>query len=252
MARTYGWKRSLPDHRDLIYSPPKHLLAAPLPSKVDLRSHCPPVIDQGNLGSCTGCAISELVQFLIKKEGKNPYAVSRLFIYYQERLLEGTIRFDDGAEIKDGMKVINIYGAPHESFWPYVISKFAIKPSQQAYADGLAHKVTQYQKVDNTNMTAMKSCLASGFPMVGGFSVYAQFESASVARTGMVPYPAPNEELLGGHAILVVGYDDSIQRFICQNSWGISWGDKGFFYMPYSYFSNANLADDFWTGTLAL
>ena len=248
--KTYGWKKSLPDHRDFLYSIPHHLLSAPLPSKVDLRAGCPPVVDQGNLGSCTACAISALYEFLLKKEGKTYFPVSRLFVYYQERLLEGTVRYDAGAEIRDGMKVVNIQGAPHESLWPYVISRFSTKPPQPAYVDGLKHTVISYQKIDNTNMTAMKTCLSSGTPMVGGFSVYTTFESDAVAKTGMVPYPAPHEQLLGGHAVLVVGYDDSIQRFICQNSWGTSWGDHGFFYMPYAYFVNPSLSDDFWTATL--
>lgn len=253
MARkNYGWKRSLPDHRDFIYSPPTHLMAATLPSSVDLRPNCAPILDQGNLGSCTANAISSLIEFLIKKEKKSFYYISRLFIYYQERVLEGTIRYDAGAEIRDGMKVVSKLGAPHESFWPYIISRFAIKPSPSAYKDGLKHLVTQYQKIDNTKINDMKSCLASGYPIVGGFSVFELFESDYVAETGMVPYPAPDEQLLGGHAILVVGYDDSIQRFICQNSWGTSWGDHGFFYMPYAYFVNPTLADDFWTATLAI
>jgi C1A family cysteine protease len=251
MAIKYGWKRSLPDHRDLIYSPPEHLMAKAIPSSVDLRSGCPAVVDQGNLGSCTANAIAALVEFLFKKENKPYFTVSRLFIYYQERLLEGTISYDAGAEIRDGMKVVNTYGAPHESLWPYIISRFTNRPSSSVYKDGLSHKVIQYQKIDNTNMAAMKACLASGYPMVGGFSVYDSFESNSVAATGIVPYPAQSEQLLGGHAIMVVGYNDSTQRFICQNSWGTSWGDHGFFYMPYAYLSNGNLADDFWTATLA-
>lgn len=251
MARkNYGWKRSLPDHRDFMYSPPQNLLAVTLPAKVDLRSGCPPVVDQGNLGSCTANAIAVMIGFLTKKEKKTFFPVSRLFIYYQERSMEGTIRYDSGAYIRDGLTSVNRQGCPHESLWPYVINKFTTRPTPATYTDGLLHRVSQYQKIDNTNIAAMKSCLASGNTMVGGFSVYASFESDYVARTGMVPYPALSEQLLGGHAVMICGYDDSIQRFICQNSWGTSWGDHGFFYMPYAYFCNGSLADDFWTATL--
>lgn len=250
MDRKYGWKRSLPDHRDYIYTPPASLMAKALSDSVDLRPLCPIVTDQGNLGSCTAHAIAQLVQFLFRKNNMPYFPVSKLFIYYQERLLEGTVNYDAGAYIRDGMKVVNKQGSPKESLWPYVVKNFKKKPPQAAYTDGLRHKVIEYRRIDNTKINDLKSCLSSGFPIVGGFSVYESFLSTSVSQTGIVPYPAINERMVGGHAIMVVGYNDSTQRFTCQNSWGLDWGDRGFFYMPYAYFVNPNLADDFWTATL--
>ena len=144
----------------MMYSPPQSVVSLSLPASVDLRSGCPPVVDQGNLGSCTANAIAVMVEFLMKKENKPFFPISRLFIYYLERSLEGTIRYDSGAYIRDGMKVVNKNGCPHESLWPYLINKFAINPSQATYTDASHHKVSQYQLIDNTNITALKSCLA--------------------------------------------------------------------------------------------
>jgi C1A family cysteine protease len=125
-------------------------------------------------------------------------------------------------------------------------SKFAQKPPAQAFSDALRHRTVSYQRLVNTLMQ-MKGCLAAGYPFVFGFSVYASFESPTVAQTGVVPMPQPNEQLLGGHAVLAVGYDDAQQRFTVRNSWGPTWGMAGYFTMPYAYLTDTNLADDFWT-----
>ncbi len=248
--KKYGWKRSLPDHRDHRFAPKTCMLKA-LPSMVDLRPQCPAIYDQGDLGSCTANAIGGLVEFLEMKERHPAFVPSRLFIYYNERVLEGTVSQDAGAEIRDGMKVVANLGAPHESLWWYNTAKFAVKPNKKVYADGLKHKVSEYLSVDNTNLDDMRACLADGYPVVGGFTVYESFESDTVARTGIVPMPKKSEQVLGGHAILVVGYDDSKNWFIVRNSWGASWGAAGCFFISYNFFTNPQLADDFWTAHVA-
>lgn len=245
----YGWRRSGPDQRDHKFIAPTCMLQS-LPPIVDLRPDCPAVYDQGNLGSCTANAIGALVEFLEMKEKHPAFVPSRLFIYYNERVLEGTVNQDAGAEIRDGMKVVSTLGAPHESLWWYNVDKFKQKPNKKVYADALKHKVSEYLKINNTSLDDMKGCLASGYPIVGGFTVYDSFESSNVAKTGVVPMPERRENVLGGHAILVVGYDDIQSRFIVRNSWGTSWGMKGYFTIPYLYFTNPNLADDFWTARL--
>jgi C1A family cysteine protease len=93
----------------------------------------------------------------------------------------------------------------------------------------------------------MRSCLAEGFPFVFGFTVYASFESAKVANTGVVPMPVLAEKVLGGHAVLAVGYNDKQKRFLVRNSWGTGWGMSGYFTIPYAYLTDSNLADDMWT-----
>jgi C1A family cysteine protease len=243
--KRYGWIPDLPDHRDLMYSAPMQVLKK-LPSKVDMTSQCPPVYDQGQLGSCTGNAIAGDIQFDQKKEKKQDFVPSRLFIYYNERVMEGTADHDSGAYIRDGIKSVAKLGVCPETEWPYDISKFTEKPPQKCYDDAPKTRATSYSRITR-NLNQMKGCLASGYPFVIGFTVYESFESQEVAKTGVVPMPASDEQVLGGHAVLVVGYDDSKSRFIIRNSWGENWGIKGYFTMPYQYLLDAELSDDFWT-----
>ena len=244
-VQRYGWIPDLPDQRDLLYAAPIPVVMA-LPPQVDLRPNCPPVYDQGQIGSCTANAIGAAFETEQIKQGLSDFVPSRLFIYYNERDLEGTVASDSGAQIRDGMKVVNHLGAPPETDWPYDIAKFQTKPPQSAYDDGLKNQVTVYRRVLR-DLNQMKGCLASGYPFVFGFSVYESFEGAEVAKTGIVPMPSPGEQLVGGHAVLAVGYDDGQSRFIVRNSWGSSWGMAGYFTMPYDYLTRRNLASDFWT-----
>ena len=247
----YGWKPDLPDQRDLLYSAPV-LALQKLPPKVDLRKGCPPVYDQGQLGSCTANAIGAAVQFDQKKQGLKDYVPSRLFIYYNERDIEGTTDQDSGAMIRDGVKSVNKLGTCAETSWPYDPSPYppnpllTQKPSVACYGEASKHLAVQYSRVPRT-LNQMKGCLASGYPFVFGFTVYQSFEGDPVATTGEVPMPGPAETVLGGHAVLAVGYDDSSQRFVVRNSWGTKWGIKGYFTMPYPYLLDGNLSDDFWT-----
>ena len=251
MARTrtkYGWIPDLPDHRDHLYAAPGAVLAK-LPRKVDLRPQCPPVLDQGELGACTAHAIANAHRFdQLQQKAKADFLPSRLFIYYNERAMEGTIREDAGAMIRDGIKTLAKQGACPERLWPYDIAKFAKKPPAPAYSEAEKHQAVLYQRVAQTP-TQMKGCLAAGHPFVFGFSVYESFESPTVSKTGKMPMPAPSEKNLGGHAVLAVGYDDARQVFIVMNSWSNKWGDQGYFYMPYAYLADENLADDLWVVT---
>ena len=132
--------------------------------------------------------------------------------------------------------------------WPYKINKFAIAPPQQCYINARRFKADEVQNI-RQDMNSMCTSLANGFPFVVGFMVYNSFESNSVARTGMVPMPTPADRPLGGHAVLVCGYDDTRQLWIVRNSWGASWGDKGYFYLPYDYLTNPDLSSDLWNIT---
>jgi len=245
----YGWKPDLPDHRDHVYSVPV-LAQVQLPPKVDLTPHCPKTIyDQGQLGSCTANAISCAVEFDLLRQKVGDFMPSRLFIYYNERDMENTVKEDAGAMIRDGIKSVNKLGVPPEKLWPYSDASpgpFQEKPAAGVYKEALKHQVTSYQRVPRA-LRSMKACLASGFPFVFGFSVYESFEGEAVAKTGEVPMPQPHEQLLGGHAVLAVGYDDATQRFVVRNSWGPHWGKHGYFTMPYAYLLDGDLADDFWT-----
>jgi C1A family cysteine protease len=241
----YGWLPDLPDHRDLFYSAVAPRLAT-LPQKVDMRSKCSPVEDQGQLGSCTANALVGALEFLEVKDGA-PFAdLSRLFVYYNERVIEGTVDQDSGAFIRDGIKTLAKQGVCTETQWPYKLSKFAKKPSRACYRTAKKHRIVSYHRI--TTVDEMRNCLAEGFPFAFGFTVYEAFESAAVARSGVLNMPGPKEKVVGGHAVMGVGYDDGARRFIIRNSWGSDWGQKGYFTMPYDYLDPANnLADDFWT-----
>ena len=241
----YGWIPDLPDARDHLYAAPPAYLSN-LPAKVDLRDQCPKEIyDQGQLGSCTGNAIAAAFEFGLLKQKLEDFMPSRLFIYYNERVIEGTVGSDSGAQIRDGIKSVAKQGVCPETEWPYDISQFTDQPPASCYQHALEHQVTSYQRVAQIP-NQMKGCLAHGFPFVLGFTVYESFESDEVAKTGVVPMPASGEQVLGGHAVLAVGYDDAAQRFVVRNSWGESWGQGGYFTMPYAYLADRTLAQDFW------
>jgi C1A family cysteine protease len=241
----YGWIPDLPDQRDHLYAAPVEMLVA-LPPSADLRQQCPPVYDQGHLGSCTANAIAGAIEFDRMKQSLSDFTPSRLFIYFNERLIEGSVSSDSGAQIRDGIKSVATQGACPEADWPYDISKFAQKPPDNAYQDAVQDRAVSYQRlVQNSNQ--MKGCLASGYPFVFGFSVYESFESPQVGQTGHAAMPAPNESQLGGHAVMAVGYDDAQQWFIVRNSWGPGWGMSGYFTLPYAYLLQRDLAQDFWT-----
>lgn len=246
--RRYNWTPDLPDFRDHHYTQP----GEQLPDKVDLREYCSAVEDQGDLGACTSHALVGAMEMLEIKAGNAlSTELSRLFIYYNERAIEGTIRSDAGANLRDGIKSLAKIGVCAEALWPYDTTKFRRKPNKKAVIDAAYHKITEYLRVER-KISTMRECLADGFPFVFGFSVYKSFESDYVAKTGFVPMPTPHEKMLGGHAVLAVGYsatNDPIVggAFLVRNSWGNDWGQTGYFWLPYAYFTNRGLTSDFWT-----
>jgi C1A family cysteine protease len=242
----YGWVHDLPDARDFLYAAPLIRFPKGLPPSVDLRSECPPVYDQGQLGSCTANGIAGAIEFDQRKQGTKEFTPSRLFIYYNERVMEGTVNQDSGAQVRDGIKSVATLGAPPETDWPYDIQKFTQKPPAAAYSDAKQDLVSSYARVAQ-NLTQMQGCLAEGYPFVFGFTAYESFESEAVAQTGIVPMPASGEAVVGGHCVVAVGYDDSQRTFIIRNSWGTGWGMKGYCTMPYEYLLRPHLASDFWT-----
>jgi C1A family cysteine protease len=252
-VRGFGWRPQLPDARDLMYMP--HLKDTP-PAEYDLRKSMPAVYDQGQLGSCTGNAIAAAMEYERDRQGLSDFIPSRLFIYYNERALEGTVSSDSGAVIRDGIKVVNKQGVCPETLWPYDIGVFTVKPPKRCYVAAKKDRAVQYESI--RTLGDLKDAIASNFAVVFGFTVYESFESQAVAETGVVPMPKHGEATVGGHAVLAVGYSNPKGHLIVRNSWGPSWGDHGYFYMPYEYLTGskaspdsspingAHLASDFW------
>lgn len=242
----YGCRPDLPDHRDLLYAAPLAQFPQGLPDTVDLRRHCPPVYNQGRLGSCTGNGIAAAIEFDQLKQHSHKFLPSRLFIYYNERVIEGDVRQDNGAQIRDGIKSVAHLGAPPESDWPYIEKKFAHKPPRSVYAAARRDLVSRYMRV-HQDLMQLRGCLAEGYPIVIGITAYASFESQAVADTGVVPMPKAHEKTVGGHCMLAVGYHGNSRRFIVRNSWGATWGRKGYCTLPFEYLLDPHLSSDFWT-----
>lgn len=211
-----------------------------LPTKVDLRQWASPVDNQGNLGACTGFSIKAARELMSIRDGKPAYVpLSPLFVYYYERKKEGTIDEDAGSNITTGMNVIQSIGVSPEALWTYddrndenpkTKEKFQQPPSAEAYSAARAYRVNDVRALDT--LRDIRYELARRNPVVIGLEVYQAFYDTT---TGVLPIPNPKEKSQGGHAVLVVGYDDVKKMLIVKNSWGTDWGDHGYFYMPYEY-----------------
>jgi len=194
VRRKYGWKPDVPDQRDYLYKLVRPV-GETLPPRVDLREWVGEILDQGQLGSCTAHALAEAHMFVQRQQAmrnalQQLFLPSRLFIYYNERAMEGSIDSDSGAAIRDGIKSLISQGACPEALWDYD-RDFRIKPSTQAYQEAEKHVVQQYLRV--THLQSLKHSIFTGWPVVFGFAVYQSFESNEVARTGVVPIPEAHE-----------------------------------------------------------
>lgn len=254
VERKFGWikdsyteehvktRPALSTYRKFLYHPSLDSI------NVDLRNKCPPVYDQGQLGSCTANAICGAYEFEMIKQNEKYEQMSRLFLYYSERDMEGTVNSDAGAEIKDGVHIVETMGICEDKLWPYDITQFNVKPSDACYSDQKLHKAIKAERVQQTNKD-LKQCLVDGYPIIFGFTVYDNMMSDQVKSTGMLTLPSPTDKILGGHAVLIVGYItiNGTDHYVVRNSWGDAWGDKGYFYMPVEYVENSDLSSDFWS-----
>ncbi len=279
--RKYGWRRSTPDARDHKYVPSAQALAEVKDGSAapDLRSADGPIFDQGQLGSCTANCWLGMFMFATKKLFGETFLGSRLQLYLDERKLNGNVDTDSGAEMRDGAKCLATIGVCPESMRPYDVSRYTVQPSADCYTEAAKRKIVQYMNVAQ-DLDHMKACLAEGFPFIFGFNVASSFESFSVSRTGIVPMPKAGETVVGGHCMEVLGYIDANGQsvmstaakgsavghairlitglrsfgvkaptnvFICRNSWGTSWGDGGYCYVPYAFLTDSKWCEDFWT-----
>lgn len=242
----FGWRKDPPDPRDRAFAP--RFTAQELPREKSLKAKVTSIFDQGQLGSCTANAVALMLRFVERKQGERTVALSRLFIYFWTRWMEGTVNEDSGAYLRDTIKVVNKQGAPAERQWPYHIENFTKQPPSEYDDDALQHQAILYARVPRS-LQAMKACLVEGFPFVFGFAVFESF--MRTGEDGIAPIAGVDEPLLGWHAVVAVGYDDSLYGgaggFWCANSWSRSWGRRGFFTLPYHVLLDPGQSDDFWT-----
>ncbi|MFA6357058.1 MAG: C1 family peptidase [Candidatus Omnitrophota bacterium] len=238
---SYGWVPDAPDQRDFLYKAIKPKVR--LKREVDLSNICSAVEQQGRLGSCTAQALAGNLEFLDNKLDGGYTDVSRLFIYYNERMLADTMEYDSGASLRDGIKTLKNNGACAEKLWPYVIKRFDQVPPLNCYKEAREHRIVSYHRLKG--VPELLACLTEGYPFVFGFTVYESFGNAKVTKTGVAEMPKKNERVVGGHAVMAAGYSQKEERFLVRNSWGKKWGMEGYFTMPFKYIET--LASDFWT-----
>jgi C1A family cysteine protease len=250
MTRKYGWKPQTLDDRDRLFLPAiADLGTTPLPKKIDLSTSefMPPVWDQDQLGSCTAHAACAGFIFDQNKQSQTEFDPSRLELYYAERDIDGDVTEDGGSSLRTSCKALATVGVCRTDLWPYDESKVSVKPPLSAYDDALLHKAIEYASVPK-NENAIKAVLASGFPIIFGTLVYSSIESSGAAKTGVVVCPQFGEQTVGGHALLLVGYDDEDKdpnhALKFRNSWGVSWGQKGYGQFSWGYFNS--YASDLW------
>jgi C1A family cysteine protease len=257
--RKLGWKRQPYDHRDWHYRPHRRIMATLSPT-CDLTGGMSIQLDQGSIGSCGPNTADEIIMYDQKAEGLAVKSASRLFIYYNTRVLMGTVSEDSGVDNRTLLKALNQSGFCDETLWPYDVSKFTDKPSQPCYAAALANCITNYAAVA-VDLTQMKATLSSRFPILFGFDVYNGIMSDSAAATGIVPDPGATETPIGGHDCTVCGFSDvelpgvkpgnvwPAGTFKLRNHWmnsdGTPWGDGGYFYLSYPFATSAH-ANDLW------
>jgi len=288
-VKGFGWRKERNDHRD--YTPVSQeiqqiakssgcncgsiIAKAPgmgqaMPPMKDNRQFCTEVNDQGDLGSCTANAGCSMYEFLNKRHKKKYTKLSRRFLYKLTRKLMGEEGVgDSGAYIRTTLQALALFGVCPEDWFPYDISRFDDEPDTSSYIYSQSFQATKYFRLDKADtpedkLAYIKTFIIAEYPIEFGFNVYQSYKQAFV-NGGCFPYPTPNEDIVGGHALMLCGYDDNkvIKNdndpsgntftqgaFMIQNSWGYDFGELGYGWLPYQYLLKG-LADDFWSITRA-
>lgn len=223
------YRVSRPDIRDYIYEPSGQELRP----AVDLREWAGLIEDQAYLGSCSGNATVSAYELMVKRLYPDYWTnLSRLFVYYNARIYESTVDEDSGATIRNTMKGLAKYGVCKETLWPYNISKYAIVPSTEAYAEALHRKITKYQRM--TSIEHILDAINTYYPVVSGVLIYESFLELN-SQDPVMAQKSSTDYIAGGHAITIIGYDLGTEQFLVENSFGPTWGMGGYCYMPFEY-----------------
>lgn len=244
----YGYIHDHYDPRDYLFALHPVMAAAPKvlpPSTGNRQRWVMPIRDQGQLGSCTGFGTTSALTITEQNAGKPQVLLSALMQYFDERVLEGSVNQDAGAQIRDGIKCLAQQGVATEAQWPYDISRYTMPPPPAVVAEAAAHKAAAYHRV--TGVRQAKVALAAGMPVIIGFTVYASFEG-NWAVPGHMPMPARGEQILGGHCVHIEDYVDDPAvpgggYFVVANQWGTGWQANGWFFMPYAYWTPRRVSD---------
>lgn len=266
--RRFGWLPDPYDHRDLQQSRVSKSLAATaraflatggrthgpndalmqakapskLPDKVDLSEHFTPIEDQGEIGSCTAHAVVGLIEYLWKRTERSTLDASRLFVYKATRNLLGWTG-DTGAYVRAAVKALRLFGACPEDYWPYEQQRFDEEPPPFCYAFAQHYRTLRYYRLPE-RIRDLRQSLAQGIPFAFGFTCYESIDDVwsdpQDRHAGLIPYPENNEAVVGGHAVVAIGYDQEEKCFLIRNSWGRTWGYRGYGRLPYAYFGKTD------------
>jgi len=213
------------------------IIETPKLNYIDLRPKFNEIFDQGKIGSCTANALTSIFEY-----DKTNFKGSRLFLYYNERIYINETHKDEGAYLSDGIISLKSQGICEEKYHPYIISNVFKEPSKEAYENAKRYYVLEAFNISN-DINEIKNWLIRNEPIAIGIAIYSNFMNS---KTGIIGIPKETDDYMGGHAVIICGFDDKNKRFIMRNSWGIYWGDKGYFYLPYDYISNKELCGDLW------
>lgn len=211
----------------------------------DLSRHALPAFDQGRIGSCVGHGTTLAWDMQHHRATGKHLPLSRLMAYYNAREVEGYAHADTGCQIVDAVNCLVKYGSCDERWWPYIESKFAVKPPPCRYREALDHRVIRSYKVDNTDGKSIRLALTNGWPVVFGSLVYDGIQH--LTRTNdVLPMPRKGERYTGAHCMTIIGHDDARRLYRVQNSWGRTWGDNGRCWIPYDYIHRGDITEDCW------
>lgn len=247
-----SWIPDKVDDRDFMYSSNSELFVPIEVSKiVSLKKWCSPVETQKHHGSCVGNAATNAIELNRIRDGLEHVDFSRMFVYYNSRIFHSAVLKDEGTQIRYALSSINGIGVCRTYLWPYVSENINKRPSWNAYREAYKTRISAYYSIkgDYTEIIEqIEHAIRSGNPVLFGCLVYSDFCSGKLQKGGIARIPGDDENYVGGHAMLIVGFDSERRLLEVKNSWGIDWANNGYCWIPYDYLKPSR-ASDFWVLT---